>query len=74
MSTISHKEKDNDDTKTDSKEKYGTQNLNDKEKITRHVLGFLTKEKRKKMIEKIRTELGLQEDHSGDKYSKGHHT
>ena len=45
-----------------------------KEKTTCLILGFLTKEARKNTIEKIKLELGLQEDTSDDRYSNGYHT
>lgn len=50
------------------------QKLDDKEKITNHILGFLSKKKAKCTLEKIKLELGLQEDTSGDRYSSGYHT
>ena len=50
------------------------QKLKDKEEITSHILGFLSKDTRKKTLERIKLELGLQEDTSGDKYDSGYHT
>ena len=73
MSVIEFRKK-NHSPKKDPKSQSYDQKLNDKEKITSHILGFLSKESRKRTLERIKLELGLQEDTSGDRYSSGYHT
>jgi len=59
-------------TRMDSEDISYAQKINDKEQTTRHILGFLSKETRKRILEHAKLELGLQADTSGDRYTRYH--
>ena len=66
--------KNNDCFRKNSENYSFNQKLKDKEKITSQILGFLSKFTRTNTLERIKLELGLQEDTSGDRYESGYHT
>lgn len=58
--------KKNHNSKKNRKNHFYDQKFNDKEKITGYILGSLSKETRKKTLDRIKLELRSQEDTSGD--------